>query len=86
MDQTVIKRLAAEGRTVLVSSHLMNEMAVTADHLIVIGRGGCLPTARSRSSPPIIPGSASWPGRRTGRLALVVTPTAPRRNPVLTGG
>jgi ABC-2 type transport system ATP-binding protein len=33
------KQLAAEGRTVFVSSHLMSEMAVTADHLIVIGRG-----------------------------------------------
>lgn len=32
-------RLAAEGRTVLVSSHLMTEMEHTADHLIVIGRG-----------------------------------------------
>ena len=32
-------RLAAEGRTVLVSSHLMSEMALTAQHLIVIGRG-----------------------------------------------
>jgi len=31
--------LAAEGRTVLVSSHLLSEMAQTADHLIVIGRG-----------------------------------------------
>ncbi len=31
--------LAADGRTVLVSSHLMSEMAQTADHLIVIGRG-----------------------------------------------
>jgi ABC-2 type transport system ATP-binding protein len=33
------KALAAEGRTVLVSSHLMSEVAQTADHLIVIGRG-----------------------------------------------
>ena len=33
------KELAAEGRTVLVSSHLMSEMAQTADHLIIIGRG-----------------------------------------------
>jgi ABC-2 type transport system ATP-binding protein len=32
-------QLAAEGRTVLVSSHLMSEMALTAQHLIVIGRG-----------------------------------------------
>jgi ABC-2 type transport system ATP-binding protein len=34
--------LAAQGRTVLVSSHLMSEMALTADHLIVIGRGKLL--------------------------------------------
>jgi ABC-2 type transport system ATP-binding protein len=37
--RNLIKNLAAEGRTIFVSSHLMNEMAVTADHLIVIGRG-----------------------------------------------
>jgi len=35
----LLKSLAREGRTVLVSSHLMSEMALTADHLIVIGRG-----------------------------------------------
>ncbi|MQY12037.1 Vitamin B12 import ATP-binding protein BtuD [Streptomyces sp. RB5] len=35
----LMKRLAAEGRTVFVSSHLMSEMSLTADHLIVIGRG-----------------------------------------------
>jgi ABC-2 type transport system ATP-binding protein len=34
-----MKTLAAEGRTVLVSSHLMSEMALTAQHLVVIGRG-----------------------------------------------
>jgi ABC-2 type transport system ATP-binding protein len=37
--RNLLKQLAAEGRTVFVSSHLMSEMAVTADHLIVIGRG-----------------------------------------------
>ena len=37
--RTLLKALAAEGRAVFVSSHLMSEMAVTADHLIVIGRG-----------------------------------------------
>ncbi|MEU0290536.1 ATP-binding cassette domain-containing protein [Streptomyces sp. NPDC006147] len=37
--RTLMKSLAAEGRAVFVSSHLMNEMAVTADHLVVIGRG-----------------------------------------------
>jgi ABC-2 type transport system ATP-binding protein len=37
--RTLLKGLAAEGRTVFVSSHLMSEMSLTADHLIVIGRG-----------------------------------------------
>ena len=37
--RNLMKALAAEGRTIFVSSHLMNEMAVTADHLIVIGKG-----------------------------------------------
>ncbi|MFI7238865.1 ABC transporter ATP-binding protein [Streptomyces cyaneofuscatus] len=40
--RTLLRSLAAEGRTVLVSSHLMSEMALTADHLIVIGRGRLL--------------------------------------------
>ena len=35
----LLRDLAAEGRTVFVSSHLINEMALTAEHLIVIGRG-----------------------------------------------
>ena len=35
----LLQDLAAEGRTVFVSSHLMNEMAVTAEHLIIVGRG-----------------------------------------------
>ncbi len=37
--RTLVRGLAAEGRTVLLSSHLMSEMAQTADHLIVLGRG-----------------------------------------------
>jgi ABC-2 type transport system ATP-binding protein len=40
--RNLMKHLASERRTVFVSSHLMNEMAVTADHLIVIGRGKLL--------------------------------------------
>ena len=35
----LLRSLAGEGRTVLVSSHLMNEMALAADHVLVIGRG-----------------------------------------------
>ena len=44
----LFKSLAAEGRTVFVSSHLMSEMALTAEHLVIIGRGRLLadmPTA-----------------------------------------
>jgi ABC-2 type transport system ATP-binding protein len=37
--RSLLKGLAADGRTVFVSSHLMSEMSLTADHLIVIGRG-----------------------------------------------
>ena len=37
--RTLVRHLAGEGRTVLLSSHLMSEMAQTADHLIVLGRG-----------------------------------------------
>ncbi|MER7231642.1 ABC transporter ATP-binding protein [Streptomyces olivaceus] len=38
----LLRRLAAQGRTVLVSSHLMNETASFADHLVVLGRGRLL--------------------------------------------
>jgi len=41
----LMRDLAAEGRTVLVSSHLLSEMQVTADHLIVIGHGRLLADA-----------------------------------------
>jgi len=37
--RTLLRRLAAEGRTVVVSSHLMHEMEATADHVLVIARG-----------------------------------------------
>ncbi|MBL7489850.1 ATP-binding cassette domain-containing protein [Frankia sp. AgB1.9] len=40
--RTLLKSLAAEGRTIFVSSHLMSEMALTAERLIVIGRGRLL--------------------------------------------
>jgi ABC-2 type transport system ATP-binding protein len=46
--RTLIRKLAAEGRTVLVSSHLMSEMAQTADHLIVIGRGRLITDSGTR--------------------------------------
>jgi len=40
--RSLLTQLAAEGRTVFLSSHLMSEMAVTADHVIVVGRGRLL--------------------------------------------
>ncbi|MFI9722106.1 ABC transporter ATP-binding protein [Streptomyces sp. NPDC052396] len=40
--RNLLTRLAAEGRTVFVSSHLMSEMALTAEHLIIVGRGRLL--------------------------------------------
>jgi ABC-2 type transport system ATP-binding protein len=72
--RNLMKRLAAEGRTVLVSSHLMNEMAVTADHLIVIGRGRLLADC------PV----AEFTGRRSGERVLARTPDAARLARVVT--
>ncbi len=54
--RTMLKSLAAQGRTVLVSSHLMAEMALTADHLVVIARGRLLADAPLRE---VIGGSGS---------------------------
>jgi ABC-2 type transport system ATP-binding protein len=60
----LMKALAASGRTVFVSSHLMNEMAVTADHLIVIGRG------RLQADMPV----AQFIAQFSGNAVLVRTP------------
>ena len=46
--RNLVKYLASEGRTVFLSSHLMSEMAQTADHLIVIGRGRIIADAPIR--------------------------------------
>lgn len=64
--RNLMRRLAAEGRTVFVSSHLMNEMAVTADHLIVIGRGRLIADCGTQE---FIEGSS-------GRSVLVRSPDA----------
>jgi ABC-2 type transport system ATP-binding protein len=62
----LLRSLAVEGRTVLVSSHLMSEMALTADHLIVIGRGRLLSSGRV----------ADFIERSGGHHVKVVTPDA----------
>ncbi len=43
--RNLLKAFAREGRTVFLSSHLMSEMALTADHLIVVGRGRLIANA-----------------------------------------
>jgi ABC-2 type transport system ATP-binding protein len=61
------QQLAAEGRTVFISSHLMSEMALMADHLIVIGRGRIL--ADSSMSDFMAQHAASYVRVRTPSLA-----------------
>ncbi|GAA2735177.1 ABC transporter ATP-binding protein [Actinocorallia aurantiaca] len=63
----LFRRLAAEGRTVFVSSHLMSEMEHTADQLIVIGRGELI-AAESL---------AEFSARGARRSVMVGTPAAP---------
>jgi ABC-2 type transport system ATP-binding protein len=46
--RNLLRHLASEGRTIFVSSHLMSEMALTADHLIVIGRGAMIADAPTK--------------------------------------
>ena len=64
--RTLLRGLAAQGRTVFVSSHLMSEMALTADHLIVIAQGKLLADA---STADVTAGSA-------GSYVLVRSPHA----------
>jgi len=71
----LMRSLAAEGRTVFVSSHLMSEMENTADHLIVIGRGKLIADC------PI----AEFTGDGTAQAATVKTPDDQRLAAVVTG-
>jgi ABC-2 type transport system ATP-binding protein len=66
--RNLMKQLAAEGRTVFVPSHLMNEMAVTADHLIVIGKGKLIADCPT----------AEFIARSSEKSVLVRSPQAPR--------
>jgi ABC-2 type transport system ATP-binding protein len=62
--RTLMRSLAAEGRVVFVSSHLMSEMEHTADHVIVIGRGRLIADS----------GMAEFIARSPGQAVLVRTP------------
>jgi ABC-2 type transport system ATP-binding protein len=66
--RTLMQQLAADGRTVLVSSHLMSEMAVTASQLIVIGRGKLIASCSTQD----------FIGRSSDKSVLVRTPDADR--------
>jgi ABC-2 type transport system ATP-binding protein len=73
--RNLLRRLAAEGRTVFVSSHLMSEMALTADHLIVIGRGRLIADTSVDD----------FVRRASKQLVLVRTPDASRLRDALAG-
>jgi ABC-2 type transport system ATP-binding protein len=71
--RTFMQNLAAEGRTVLVSSHLLSEMALTASELIVIGRGKLITQSTT----------AEFIDRSTGNSVLVRSPQLARLGPLL---
>ena len=73
--RTLLRRLAAEGRTVFVSSHLMSEMALTADHLVVIGRGRVIADTSV----------SEFIDRASARVVRVRTPQATELRERLTG-
>jgi len=71
----LLKGLAAEGRTIFVSSHLMSEMALTAEHVIVVGRGRLIADV---SVAELVRGASSG-------IVLVRSPDATRLRDVLAG-
>jgi len=70
-----MRQLAGQGRTIFVSSHLMNEMAVTAEHLIVIGRGALIADSSTED----------FIKRSSERSVLVRTPDPARLGELITG-
>ena len=85
--RNLMRSLAAEGRTVFVSSHLMAEMALTADHVIVIGKGRLLAEA---SVQDLIAGSSQNFVRvrspQNDRLAKLVSAQGGSSHPEADGG
>src|SRR5205814_7251581 len=72
--RNLMKQLAADGRTIFVSSHLLNEMAVTADHLIVIGKGKLIADSPTQE----------FIERSSERSVLVRSPQADRLSELIT--
>jgi ABC-2 type transport system ATP-binding protein len=84
--RSLLRQLAAEGRTVLISSHLMSEVAQTADHLVVLGAGrvladGPLDEVVSTTGTPTVriasPDLARLVGPLAGAGAVVTRPVLP---------
>ena len=73
--RNLLKGLAAEGRTVFVSSHLMSEMSLTADHLIVIGRGRKIADTSTEE----------FLSQASGKVVHVRSPQAPELEQLLAG-
>ncbi|ABS03486.1 ABC transporter ATP-binding protein [Kineococcus radiotolerans] len=74
--RTLLRELAGQGRTVFLSSHLMSEMALTADHLVVVGRGRVIADASV----------AEIVARVPSEVVRVRTPDADRLEPLLRRG
>jgi ABC-2 type transport system ATP-binding protein len=72
--RNLLRRLASEGRTVFVSSHLMSEMALAADHVVVIGRG------RLIADQPV----ADFVAKSSRRFVKVMTPSPDLLDSILT--
>jgi ABC-2 type transport system ATP-binding protein len=72
--RTLMQQLAREGRTIFVSSHVMSEMAVTADHLIVVGRGKLIADCSTQE----------FIERSSEQSVLVRTPDADRLRDLIT--
>jgi ABC-2 type transport system ATP-binding protein len=72
--RALLKSLAAQGRTVLLSSHLMSEMALTAERLVIIGRGRLITQASMRDFLAAGPGSrVQVRSPQAGELAGLLT-------------
>jgi ABC-2 type transport system ATP-binding protein len=71
----LLRHLAAEGRTVFVSSHLMSEMALTAEHLVVVGRGRLIADTST----------AEFTRQASSAVVRVVSPHAERLAALLSG-
>jgi ABC-2 type transport system ATP-binding protein len=82
--RSLLRSLAAEGRTVFVSSHLMNEMALTAQHLIVIGRGRLLADFVARAGSGVVRVRSTDPDALAARLRSPEVAVSPAGDGALT--